>query len=114
MNKLTQRKVMPTLEDLTVDPPLAKDLSSEEAANMLTQLTAVQQTLTAQVVSSKGSNTEDTEDRLLNIDEAAQRLSMTTDWLYRNWKNFVFARKISGQLRFSSQGIDRYIKRLFR
>jgi len=114
MNKITKLKTKTTLDDLTVDPSLAKFLSPEEATDMLARLMAVQPVLVVQAVSGKGSKTEDTEDRLLNIESAAERLRFKTDWLYRNWRQFAFARKIRGKVRFSSHGIDRYIKLLFR
>jgi hypothetical protein len=114
MNKLTQMKVMPTLDDLAVDPSLAKSLSSEDAEYMLARLAAVHIPLLVQALSSKGSKTEDTEDRLLNIESAAERLCVKTDWLYRNWRQFVFARKIKRQIRFSSHGVDKYIKQIFK
>ena len=51
------------------------------------------------------------EDRLLKIDEAAERLQTSKDWLYRNWQDLPFARKLSKkQLRFSSTGIDEYVR----
>jgi predicted DNA-binding transcriptional regulator AlpA len=51
------------------------------------------------------------QDRLLTIGEAAARLQTSEDYLYRNWKNYPFARKLSRkQLRFSSRGIDDFLK----
>ena len=51
------------------------------------------------------------EDRLLKIDEAAERLQTSKDWLYRKWKHLPFAVQLSPkQLRFSSKGIDEYIQ----
>ena len=52
----------------------------------------------------------DTADRLLTIDEAAEILRLSKDFLYRYWKKFPFAFKISGQLRFSTHGIQRFIE----
>jgi predicted DNA-binding transcriptional regulator AlpA len=50
-----------------------------------------------------------TEDRLLKIDEAAQVLGTSEDWLYHNWKKLPFAFKWSPrQLRFSLKGLHRY------
>ena len=51
------------------------------------------------------------EDRLLKIDEAAQVLGTSEDWLYHNWKKLPFAFKWSPrQLRFSQKGLQRYIE----
>lgn len=50
------------------------------------------------------------QDRLLDAEEAAKMLSMSTDWLYRNAKRLPFARKLGPKmLRFSSQGIQKYL-----
>jgi len=51
------------------------------------------------------------DDRLLTIDEAAEILCTSADWLYRHWKKLPFAVQLSPrQLRFSAKGIERYIE----
>ncbi len=51
------------------------------------------------------------EDRLLKIDEAADRLQMSKDWLYRNWKKLPFTVHLSPRnIRFSLKGIEQYIE----
>jgi predicted DNA-binding transcriptional regulator AlpA len=50
------------------------------------------------------------EDRLLDAEEAANRLSVSEDWLYRNAKKLPFTRKLGPKmLRFSSDGIQKYL-----
>ncbi len=50
-------------------------------------------------------------DRLLTVQEAAQRLGLTEDWLYRHYRELPFTRKVGEQtLRFSESGIDRWIR----
>ena len=51
-----------------------------------------------------------TEDRLLRISEAADKLALTEDWLYRHWASLPFAMKIGKHLRFSLNGIEEYIE----
>lgn len=52
------------------------------------------------------------EDALLTVNQAAEVLSVTTDWLYRHADNFRFTvRPGPGQLRFSSVGIQDYLRR---
>lgn len=49
-------------------------------------------------------------DQLLGVEEAARRLGVSTDWLYRNAAKLPFAVRLGPrQLRFSSRGIERYI-----
>jgi excisionase family DNA binding protein len=50
-------------------------------------------------------------DSLLTVDEAAQRLHCSADWLYRHHRKLAFARRIGSKLLFSSNGIDKYIER---
>ena len=50
-------------------------------------------------------------EQLIDIAEAAKRLSMSEGYLYRHWKKLPFAHKHSWGLRFSASGIDDYIKR---
>lgn len=50
-------------------------------------------------------------DRLLTVAEAAARLGVSKDYLYRHAKKLPFARRMGRKLLFSSEGINQYIKR---
>ena len=51
------------------------------------------------------------EDRLLTVEEASQKLSMSADYLYRHSAKLPFSvRTGRRQLRFSLLGIERYIR----
>lgn len=51
------------------------------------------------------------EDRLIDAEEAAKVLCVSADWLYRRAKRLPFTRKLDRKvLRFSFQGIQRYIE----
>ena len=51
------------------------------------------------------------EERLLTVDEASRKLGMTKDYLYRNADRLPFTIRLAPrQLRFSLQGIERYIR----
>ena len=47
--------------------------------------------------------------RLLPVEEAAHRLSISTDYLYRHAQHYPCTRRIGGRLLFSSIGIDQFI-----
>ena len=49
------------------------------------------------------------EDRLLEVEEAAKRLAISTDTLYRKAHELPFTVRIGGNVRFSAQGISRFI-----
>jgi predicted DNA-binding transcriptional regulator AlpA len=51
------------------------------------------------------------EDKLIDVEEAAEILCTSKDWLYHEWKKLPFAVKLSAkQLRFSLQGIQAYLE----
>lgn len=50
-------------------------------------------------------------DALLDVEEAARRLSMSRDFLYRNADSFPFTRRIGRALRFSSTGITEFAQK---
>ncbi len=51
-----------------------------------------------------------TQDHLLTAHEAAQMLSVSPDWLYRNARKLSFSRKLGPKmLRFSRLGIEKWI-----
>lgn len=51
------------------------------------------------------------DERLLTIDEAAEVLNTSKDWLYRNWKKLPFVVALSPrQIRFSLKGIEKWIE----
>lgn len=51
------------------------------------------------------------EDRLLTIDEVAQRLSVSKDWVYRNLKRLPFTKKLGPKLvRFSEASLQKWLR----
>src|SRR5580700_2337059 len=49
-------------------------------------------------------------DELLDVEEAAQRMSVTVDHLYRHSADYPFTRRVGGRLRFSALGMDDWIR----
>lgn len=54
------------------------------------------------------------EDRLLRIDEAAAALQKSTTWLYHHAGDLPFTKRVGRSLRFSSQGIRKFLDRQIR
>ena len=50
------------------------------------------------------------EDRLLTVAEACEKLNVSEEWIYHNTRKLPFVRKVGGLLRFSSNGLQRYIE----
>ena len=104
-------KTITTIDSIASNPSLANDLNSEQAMDMLVLLASIQPVLSAVAYSGKVEN-ESAGDRLLDINEVADRLRCKVDWLYHQHKNLPFACKLFGQLRFREKGLERYIKNL--
>jgi excisionase family DNA binding protein len=50
------------------------------------------------------------DDRLLTIEQVCEALNVSDEWLYHHAKKLPFVRKIGGMLRFSNNGLQRYIE----
>jgi excisionase family DNA binding protein len=92
--------------DLVLPDPA--EVSDESIAPVLSQLAAMQTALAAHLL-VRASDKESHDDRLLSIDEAATKLKTSKDWLYRNSGRLPFTLRIGRNLRFSEQGIERWI-----
>ena len=93
------------LEQSLVETPI-KDLPA-----FLGMLATVQARAQLKMLHSKKSEPSPQEDRLLTVVEASDKLGMTKDYLYRHARTFPFSVRVgSKQLRFSLNGIERYIK----
>jgi predicted DNA-binding transcriptional regulator AlpA len=87
------------------------NLVPEDILPLLSQVAALQSALAARLLDAQGySETSPTEDRLITVAEAAERLGTTPDWLYRNADDLPFTVRLAPrQLRFSAHGIERYL-----
>jgi predicted DNA-binding transcriptional regulator AlpA len=90
-------------------------IEPDELPSLLAQVAALLGTLSAQLLTiQRGIRREprSDEDSLLTVTEAAQRLNTSPDWLYRHASKLPFTVRLTAkQLRFSSQGIEKYLQR---
>jgi excisionase family DNA binding protein len=116
---LTRREVTPSdtahhsLDEIARTPELVRAISPENARALMAQCAAVMAAL-ATLQSCLCVRSEDpnaTPNKLLTVAEAADRLSMSEDWVYRHAGNLPFTVRQGRALRFSSRGIDEYIRR---
>ena len=87
-------------------------MSDRRAAilSALAQLEVQRASLLAELIALNIS--PDPDDELLTVDEAANVLRTTTDWLYRHAYKLPFTvRPGPGQVRFSRNGLQGYLKR---
>ena len=88
---------------------LAKKLPPDELPALLGQLEEIRVVAFARITTPAVA----TSDQLLDVEQAAERLNVTKDWLYRNHKRYPFTKRLGESehlLRFSSKGIDAYLK----
>ena len=105
----------PGLDDVTRDPSCAAHLSKEALLTLLLRCSIVHGIISGQLAAIIEHSSQQqgvvAPERLLNVREAAERLAVPPDWLYRNAKKLPFTVRLGpGLLRFSSNGIDRYIR----
>jgi predicted DNA-binding transcriptional regulator AlpA len=98
------------LATFLAQPALAAKLSRMERAELLAQIKALEGVVLASLLADVADHVETEVDRLLDVNEAAARLSVTVDFLYRRKKLPFRVTLGPGLVRFSSSGIDRYIR----
>src|SRR5262245_19891828 len=101
------------LDQFAKDPGKAAALSLEVALALLTHCSVVQSALMGRLIAllMAGQPQRAAEERLLSVAEAADKLGLSKDWLYRHADQFPFTVRVgSRHLRFSAQGVDRYIR----
>jgi excisionase family DNA binding protein len=99
------------LADLVRDPSRAADVARDQIPALLTQLSAIQASMAARLLTTSHEESSGGDSQaLLSIDEAAARLGVSPDWLYRRTKSLPFVVRVGRHVRFSSSAIDRYIR----
>jgi excisionase family DNA binding protein len=106
---------VPTVEQLAARPDLATTLAPDVADHItricLLALSAVTLRPRATSAGDPGSG-RPAGDHLLTANEAAARLGISTDNLYRKARSLPFTVRVGPrQLRFSATGIERWIRR---
>lgn len=80
-------------------PPMNEPFSAADIANLL-RLAADQLQRLAPPAA---------EDKALTVKQAAEKLNVSTDWLYRNAASLPFTFRIGRNLRFSANGLQAYL-----
>lgn len=103
-----------TLADLLQDPQRVEEIQAEAIPGLLGDLEPLRAALWARMTSAPTSgNGQSTQegDSLVDVTEAARRLGTSRDYLYRHSAKLPFTVRLGPrQLRFSSRGIERFIR----
>lgn len=86
----------------------AHELPPEELPDLIGQLECIKATAWARLMTPAPTPQE--HDELLGVAEAASRLGISEDYLYRHSQDYAFSRRQGRKLLFSAQGIDRHIR----
>ena len=106
---------VPRLEELVADPDKLGVLDPRTRRALTTTALAALNTLIfnelALAAEPSGSISLDRRDRLLDFKQAAEKLGVTADWLYHNYKDLPFWVRVGRRPRFSENGIEDYIRK---
>jgi predicted DNA-binding transcriptional regulator AlpA len=97
-----------TLADLIRDPARITDLPREAVPQLRGDLAHLDTLLLSRLFVA-GNESQAAEDQLLDVPEAARRLGISEDYLYRHHKDFAFTRHMGRKLLFAARGIEQYI-----
>lgn len=86
-----------------------KDLPAGELPRFLGELEEIRVTAIARLTIPAPAQVQQ-HDVLLDTAEAAHRLGISKDFLYRNHGDFQFTRRVGRRLLFSSLGIEKHIR----
>lgn len=95
------------LAALLADPERALGLPRGEAQRLLLRLSPVVTALT--LAASAPQAAELAEDRILSVEEAARRLNVSRDYLYRHHAELPFTIRRGRKLGFSARGLERWL-----
>jgi excisionase family DNA binding protein len=98
------------LADVVNDPTRIADLSPGHVSVLLTQWTALQASMAARLVAASQAASVEPSEKLLSVEQAAERLGVSKDWLYRRTSRLPFVIRVGRHVRFSAQGIERFIR----
>jgi len=96
-------------DELQIVLGVARELPVNDLPRLLGDLEEIRCTAMARLTAPAASQRPD---ELLPVEQAAERLGVSVDYLYRNHSSLPFSRRMGRNLRFSSLGIDEYIRRI--
>jgi len=85
----------------------ARELPAHELPRLLGELEEIRCTALARLTAPAPAQSQ--ADELLSAPEAARRLGISLDYLYRHHRDFPFTRRVGRRLLFSALGMGKYI-----
>ena len=111
---VTDCKPVPKLEEIADNPALAMHLPVEVVEALLGKNAVAQSVLLSRLLALRASLSQMERsadgDRLLDVNKAARKLGKSRDYLYRHSRDYPFTVRDGRSLRFSEQGIEKFIR----
>jgi hypothetical protein len=109
---MSDLREVPTLDRVAEDPGAAAGLPRDVLLGLQNRAICALAALGGQLIAALNGSGERPVDRLVGVEEAARLLGRSTDWLYRHGRKlpFVVQEGKGAKLRFSTEGIARYIR----
>ena len=85
------------------------DQAHKTEAKLVVQLSAEELRAIIKEEVQAALRTSARDDKLLTAEKVADVLSCSPEWVYHHVKSLPFVRKVGGMLRFSENGLQRYI-----
>jgi predicted DNA-binding transcriptional regulator AlpA len=104
---------IPTLDELAANPERASALPPAALQSLLCRCVSLQSALLGALLSATAETNRhaaEEPDSLIDVEAAAQRLGVSRDWLYHHARQLPFTVHQGRLLRFSTRGINRYIR----
>lgn len=95
--------------ELQVALNVARSMPVEDLPRLLGDLEEIRATALARLTTP--ATVQRAQDELLDVDQAAQRLGISRDYIYRHSDQFPFSRRMGRRLLFSSLAIDEYLRK---
>jgi predicted DNA-binding transcriptional regulator AlpA len=108
-----QDTLLRLLDDLEAAlPDVLPQITLQEAPTLIGRLEGLKAILMGHLLFCSKDSRKQTEtgDRLLTAEETASKLGLKKDYLYKNADQFPFTIRIGSLMRFSEQGIEKFIR----
>ena len=106
--------IVPKLEEIAENPALATRLPFEVVEALLGKNAIAQSVLVSRLLALRASPSQTEHstdgDRLMDVEEVARKLGKSKDYLYRHAGDYPFTVRDGRSLRFSEQGIEKFIR----
>jgi predicted DNA-binding transcriptional regulator AlpA len=97
--------------EIICNPEAVAKIPREQIPALLLEISSFQGALAANLLNeAEPAHTHGNGDKLLEVKEAAAKLAVTEDWLYRKGSKLPFVVRIGRNIRFSERGIENFIK----